>query len=144
MLERYTSQPMSPNAKADGVWIWIGVGWPQQNVYVANAEHCLYTQTPHANPGSLHGQATATAPIGFQDYEVPNMSSMDERSGNERWHPPQEGVRESAPLLDAGVRHRVKPDWPFLYYEERGTTYLNRAVRTTKYTDATTTGLALF
>ena len=74
-----------------------------------------------------------------------NMQRLDESAGNEGGAPPQ-GVREPAHLPHDGVRYR--PDWPFLYYQERSEgkvkTYLNKAPHKSKYQQAEAVGFAEF
>lgn len=71
---------------------------------------------------------------------MPDMQCLDESSGDAGGAPPK-GVREPAHLSHDGVRYR--PNWPFLYYQERSKTYLNKAPVRTKYQQANEVGEAL-
>lgn len=72
---------------------------------------------------------------------MPNVQRLDKSDGHTGRSEAEAGVRESAPLLDARVRHR--PDWPFLYSCEGGRTYVNRAPRKSAYKIAQESGDAL-
>lgn len=50
--------------------------------------------------------------------------------GNPHGYEAQEGVPAGAPIHDARARHR--PHWPFLYFNEDGRWYFNRAKRRSK------------
>lgn len=62
---------------------------------------------------------------------------MPARPASDNNAPPE---RPPASILDAPTRRR--PDWPFLYFNEDGRWYVNRAKRRSKAAEATDLGEA--
>lgn len=80
---------------------------------------------------------------------MPGMQDMDERTGDSheaRWLPPSNlSVREHAQIFHSGEsggntaqqaidypRSKERPNWPFLFYEEQGVTYINKTSKQIK------------